>query len=350
MFDLSVIVPTYKRKEYLPALLESLAAQDYDRERWELVIVNDGSPDGTAEYLSSYRGPKPRNMTVVTQTNSGVATARNTGVKNARGRAVLFLDDDMTASPSLVGEHARAHMEQPRAVVVGHLAVPTGGRDPWVAWEDHQLAEHFEALRSGKRVPSARDFYSGNCSVETAVFNEVGGYDATLPRAEDVELGYRLQAAGAHFIYRAEADSLHLGRHNFEGWMRFARLYGEADLMLAWDKGHHELKSDIFWWFTLRQPAIRALVRVCDRYPLLEKPSIALLNLAGKLAYKGRQRNIFLAAYSAIYNLAYWRSIIETVGRRRFWASVKREAGKPRERKQRKSGDQVSMETAGADN
>src|SRR6476660_1387504 len=134
MLDLSIIVPTYNRRKFLPALLESLAAQDYPADGWELVIVDDGSPDDTVAYLRSGDGQRPANMVVVEQANSGPAVARNNGAKQASGRALLFLDDDMVASPSLVREHAAAHLEQPWSVVVGHVTLPTDGREPWVAW------------------------------------------------------------------------------------------------------------------------------------------------------------------------------------------------------------------------
>src|SRR3954452_1288029 len=253
MLDLSVIVPTHNRRDYLPRLLEGLARQDYPADHWELIIVSDGSTDDTMEFLRSGGGTRPANMTALTQANAGPGAARNHGASVAKGRALLFLDDDMIASPSLVGEHAKAHLEHADAVCIGHLTLPTGGREPWVAWEDAQMLRHFEALKSGRRVPGPRDFYSGNCSVSAPLFNRIGGYDATLKRTEDVELGYRLVDAGATFVYRPNADSLHLGSHDFKGWARLATIYGHSDVVLAWDKGHTELRREIFPWYHLRQ-------------------------------------------------------------------------------------------------
>jgi glycosyltransferase involved in cell wall biosynthesis len=325
MLDLSVIVPTFNRRTFLPELLESLAGQDYPGEKWEMVIVDDGSADDTVAYLRSDEGPRPVNLTVVEQANGGPATARNNGAKHARGRALLFLDDDMVASPSLVREHAMAHLEQPWSVVVGHLLLPDEGREPWVAWEDAQMTRHFEALKSGRRVPGPRDFFSGNCSVAADLFNHIGGYDTTLQRTEDVELGYRLRGAGANFAYRAGADSLHLGHHKFEGWLRIARLYGHSDVQLAWEKGHTELRREIFHWYHLRQAMNRALVRLCSALPVLESPAIRLLDIVGRVTYKRGVRKVSIACYSAIYNLAYWMAIERALGRRQFWSRVKRE-------------------------
>src|SRR5205823_11849968 len=121
MLDLSVIVPTHNRRHFLPDLLASLAAQDYPADRWQLIIVDDGSSDDTIEYLQSGDGAGPANMVVLSQPQGGPAAARNNGARNAHGRALLFLDDDMVASPSLVREHAIAHLQESWAVVVGHL-------------------------------------------------------------------------------------------------------------------------------------------------------------------------------------------------------------------------------------
>jgi GT2 family glycosyltransferase len=322
MIDLSVIVPTHNRQEFLAALLESMAAQDYPRERWELIIVDDGSIDGTLEYLNSDPQPAPYNTWVVAQPQRGAATARNTGAMMARGDALLFLDDDMIVQPTLVSAHVRAHQRDDRAVVIGHVLVPDEGRDPWVAWEDTQMGRHFNALASGDRKPGPRDFYSGNCSVSTVLFYDVSGYDTDLPRTEDVDLGYRLQEAGARFYYAPQAGSIHLGHHTYQSWVRNACLYGTCDVTLGWEKGHTVLQTEIFRWFTIRQALTRGLVRMCSDRPSLEQPSIGLLHVLGRTAYRIKLRKLSDASYSAIYNLAYWMAVIDGIGPQRFWAGV----------------------------
>lgn len=324
----TVVVPTHNRLGFLPALLDSLEAQDYPSARWELVLVDDGSSDGTAAYLRARSEQCRNNMTVLYQRQSGAPAARNNGARTARGRALLFLDDDMIASPTLVREHAQLHLQDPGAIVVGHLSLPEGEREPWVAWEDAQLGHHFAALRSGVRTPGPRDFYSGNCSVSTALFEQVGGYDTTLPRAEDVEIGYRLAGAGARFYFRAEADSLHLGRHRFAAWLRNARLYGRCDMMLAWEKGHSYLREELFTWYRKRNPLNKALVRLCATWPALEGVAIYSLHISGYAAHKARARGFSNSCYSAIYNLAYWLSLMQGIGKEQFWSSVKAQARK----------------------
>lgn len=322
MYDLSVIIPTHNRVDHLPGLFASLAAQDYPADEWEVVIVNDGSADATREYLESAEGPRPLNLRVIHQPQSGVAAARNNGGRSASGRGLLFLDDDMIAAPTLIREHAQVHHEDLRAVVIGHISVPDSGRRPWVAWEDWHLSRHYAALESGKRTPGPRDFYTGNVSVSATLFSTVGGFDTDLPRTEDLELGYRLASLGAHFYYCREADSLHLGQHTFEGWVRNARLYGEADVLLAWEKGHSELQKDIFEWFHTRRGFSRTLVEIFDAHPSWLKPSFALLNRAGEAAHAVRATRISHASYGIIYHLSYWLGLIQAMGRKQFWTGV----------------------------
>src|SRR5438874_1647135 len=89
----SIIVPTYNRRDVVLDTVASIAAA---RRPWpcELIVVVDGSQDGTAEALSRLELPLP--VTVLQQANAGAAAARNAGAGAARGRFLLFLDDDMT--------------------------------------------------------------------------------------------------------------------------------------------------------------------------------------------------------------------------------------------------------------
>jgi GT2 family glycosyltransferase len=322
--DLSVIVPTHNRRNFLPGLLASLAVQTYPADRWELILVDDGSSDGTREYLELGNGGRPIRMTCLFQPQQGAAAARNAGARKAVGRGLLFLDDDMIAAPQLVAEHARYHRGAPDVVVIGHLSVPAAGREPWSAWEDAQVAQHYATLDSGKILPGPRAFFSGNCSVSTPLFNSVLGYNTRLKRTEDVELGYRLQGAGARFHYAATADSLHLGQHAFDKWLRHARIYGESDVSLGWEHGHEELQTGVFQWFRERNPLIQRLVRLCRAWPTLETPLIQLMDRVGRVAYRLHARAVSNAAYSAIYNLAYWSALSDALGRDRFWREVDR--------------------------
>lgn len=90
----SVIIPAYNAVQWLPDAVNSILAQAYGK--WELIIVNDGSTDGTADLAKSFVNPR---ITVVDQANQGVSAARNTGIKRSSGELICFLDADDAMAP-----------------------------------------------------------------------------------------------------------------------------------------------------------------------------------------------------------------------------------------------------------
>lgn len=91
---LSVILPIYNVEKFLPRCLESLLRQGLESGLYEIICVNDGSPDGSARILEAYKSKYPDIIRVVTQENQGLGPARNTGMKEARGTYITFVDSD----------------------------------------------------------------------------------------------------------------------------------------------------------------------------------------------------------------------------------------------------------------
>ncbi len=117
----TIVVPVYKVEEYLAECLESLLAQtDPD---WELLVVNDGSPDGSPAIMEQYAARDAR-IHLIHQENAGVAVARNRGVEQARGRYVVHVDADDVVHPQLL-EVCRYFIEReaPDMVSFGHLRI-----------------------------------------------------------------------------------------------------------------------------------------------------------------------------------------------------------------------------------
>src|SRR4051794_35676673 len=95
----SIVVATYNRCAGLGELLRALARQTYPADRFDVVVIDDGSTDGTQALLNRIQVPYALNC--LAQANEGPASARNLGVHHARGRLVLFLDDDVVPVPEL---------------------------------------------------------------------------------------------------------------------------------------------------------------------------------------------------------------------------------------------------------
>ena len=91
---LSVIVPVYNVEKFLPRCLDSLLRQGMEAGEYEIICVNDGSPDGSGKILADYERKHPDLINVVTQKNGGLSAARNTGMLLARGEYLVFIDSD----------------------------------------------------------------------------------------------------------------------------------------------------------------------------------------------------------------------------------------------------------------
>ena len=91
---LSVIVPVYNVEKFLPRCLDSLLRQGMEVGEYEIICVNDGSPDGCGKILADYERKYPDLINVITQKNGGLSAARNTGMLLARGEYLIFIDSD----------------------------------------------------------------------------------------------------------------------------------------------------------------------------------------------------------------------------------------------------------------
>jgi glycosyltransferase involved in cell wall biosynthesis len=205
-YELSVIVPTHNRRELLRRCLDSLAAQRAEAGSFEVIVVADGSSDGTAEMAESLRVPFP--LRVLRLERAGKSAAVNAAIEAARGSVCLFLDDDVIASPRLVAEHLAAHREDPRTVGIGALTQqPPDARDWYarayaVAWN-----ARYEELE-GKRADWT-DCYGGNISAPRATLLGIGGLSTDLEAVEDLDLGLRLVEAGGVPRYLPRASGVH---------------------------------------------------------------------------------------------------------------------------------------------
>jgi glycosyltransferase involved in cell wall biosynthesis len=170
----TVIAAAYNGERFLREALTSVFAQDFDS--FEVVFVDDGSSDGTAEIARSFA------LRYVYQPNQGLPAARNAGLSLARGRFIAFVDDDDLLAPTKLSLQARYLLEHPTTGCVL-------GRQEWMVEE-------------GVEPPSlARDLIFGEpggvqlvtAMIRRDVLEELGGFDPTYRYAEDRDLFVRLR-------------------------------------------------------------------------------------------------------------------------------------------------------------
>jgi glycosyltransferase involved in cell wall biosynthesis len=310
---ISVVVPTFNRRERLHRVLTALAAQDID-EPFEVIVVSDGSTDGTDEYLASGRTPLP--VRVASQSNQGPGAARNHGIELAVGELVVFIDDDVVATPSLLRTHADTHRRLgDRVVVIGPMLTPQDHpMSPWITWEQRMLQKQYDAMDAGEYGATPRQFYTGNASLRVEHVRRAGGFDATFRRAEDVELAYRLDSAGLTFHYEAAAVGFHYAERSFGSWHAAARLYGRNDVVFARDRGQAWILPFIGDGFRRHHPLVRAAVRISLRAPWLAHAAAAATRTMVTRRRSVGSTRPGQCALSVLYAIAYHGGVVDELG------------------------------------
>ena len=238
--DASIVIPTYNKLPYLQVALRSLESLEYHRVSFEVVVVDDGSGDDTAAFLSDVRCSFPLHF-LRHESNRGRASARNTGLRKARGKMVIFLDDDMEVVPEFLGAHLRGHKEGSGRVVLGNVrSAPGVTRTALVRYLDSRGVHR---LRPGQPVPFWY-FATGNVSLERDLLLDVGLFDERFREfgGEDLELGYRLNRAGASFIYAPQAISLRRDYRDVRQLCKAMETYGQHSLPILLER-HPELEG-----------------------------------------------------------------------------------------------------------
>ena len=116
--DVSVVIPTYNKKDFLEITLTALGLQTYPPDKYEVVIINDGSTDATETLVASLKMPYQINYT--RQENKGSSAARNRGIEQAKGETIIFIDDDCIPSHTFIERHMRFHRERDNFSVIGY--------------------------------------------------------------------------------------------------------------------------------------------------------------------------------------------------------------------------------------
>jgi glycosyltransferase involved in cell wall biosynthesis len=212
--QLSVIIPTYNRREIVLKTLEAHKRQTAADEILEVLVVDDGSTDGTGEAVTQSALSSPFPIRLLRQENRGQAAARNLGIRNAKGELILFGDDDIIPTATLVAEHTAWNRKYPAAsdAILGHVAwSPDLNPTPFMEWLGLDgVVCGFSHLSSGCQVEFPY-FYLGNMSVKRGFLLEHGMFDESFRTYgyEDIELGYRLMKRGLRLFYNSDAVGHH---------------------------------------------------------------------------------------------------------------------------------------------
>jgi len=332
---ISVVTPTHNRIELLTRTLGSLAGQEgVSAGEFEVIVVVDGDYDGTADALRQMTFPF--RLTVIPQVRSGVAVARNTGWRAARGDLVLFLDDDIVPKPNLLQEHLKAHQVQTRAVVIGRFSPDTSTRrNAWTRYDELTQEKKYNAM-GRTEAPSGIRLYTGNVSMPKEALGAAGGFDHTLPRNEDVDLGLRLQDLGYGFVYAPAADGLHCGYHDFDGWRRMPPMYGRLDVAMYRDRDSIGGLETIVACYHDRHLLNRVAIRLAILRPSLARGLQGALAWTGLTSYSWRMESVSYLSLSALWNILYWTGVRDGFRGNRPFVQMLRKTRRHRQRPYRR--------------
>jgi len=184
--QVSVVIPTYNRLDTLQHVVPTLLAQDLAAPRYELLVCDSRSNDGTAEYLAGVQAAHS-NVRHLTGDYSGRAAARNAGIAGARGEVVLFNDADILASPDLLSTHLRRHRERRHVAVVG-LEVQVKDLEEYAYKRDHPKTRGHLHPPSRKKL-SWLYFLTGNASVRRDDLVRAGCFDESFGSSGSAQSG-----------------------------------------------------------------------------------------------------------------------------------------------------------------
>jgi GT2 family glycosyltransferase len=202
----SVIVPTYQRPSSLARCLDALGAQTIGRDRFEVIVVDDGSAEPARAVVAS--GAASIDVRLIEQSNAGPATARNTGARAARGAYVVFTDDDCRPDPGWLHAIDAMAARNPGCAIGGRVVNALGDGLYSTASQllIEFLYEYFNVDESGGRF-----FITSNLALPVNSFHRIGGFDVTFPlaAAEDRDLCDRWREAGLAMVYCDDAIVRH---------------------------------------------------------------------------------------------------------------------------------------------
>lgn len=234
----SVLIPTFGRADALAMALQAWEHQQPGDVSFEVVVVDDGSPDATRDVLGSLR-PQRFNLRRLGQENAGPAAARNLGLRAARGEIVLFTGDDIEPAPDLLEQHLRGHCEAADSdiAILGLTRWPKAASvTATMRHIDGVGAQQFSYhwLEDGSEY-DFRHFYTSNISVHRSLLDrEPTGFSEDFPSAafEDAEYANRLVGRGLRIRYRATALAFHHHPYDVRSFFERQRRCGRMAALL----------------------------------------------------------------------------------------------------------------------
>lgn len=226
----SVVIPTHNRTRSIEKVLGAIKDQDFDPREFEAIVIDDGSEDGTREYLANIAKDWP-SLVVLEQKNQGPAAARNLGISRASGQIIAFTDDDCLVGSDWLSRLYRGWKMFPEAGGVGGFleAPPQILKSNLIAglefFETHTIYQASQnPYLGGFESPAGG---TNNMSYRKDVLQEVGGFDESfpVPAGEDADLKLRVVKRGYSIGY-LPIKVTHLDSYSWPSFLRRSFVHG----------------------------------------------------------------------------------------------------------------------------
>ncbi len=220
--SVSVVVCTYNRKGSILECLDSLIMQSYPG--IEIIIVNDGSTDGTLGVLHEY-SKNHKNVNIISQNNKGPGAARNLGINSSKGDIICFTDDDCVTDSNWIS-----------SLISGFEDNVIGVGGDIISYNPKNIFERFfekNKLLDQKHF-SKLFLITANAAYRRKTLQELEGFDTNFikPAGEDVDLGIRVGLTGGNLKFMSQAQVLHKHRSNLMSLMKQSYGYGRGYAVL----------------------------------------------------------------------------------------------------------------------
>lgn len=227
----SITIATYNRKKSLINLISRLSKQTYPENKISLIITDDGSKEPLQ--LSEIQKKTNLRTTIIRQENKGQAAARNTAIYRSSSEIIVIIDDDMNPDDRLIESHVHPLMNG-FDVSFGKINTPYNSNLPaFELYHLQSLNKRYESYLNGNK-PIGTGLCTGNVAFRRNIFLDIRGFDESLKRSEDRDIGIRFQISGAKIIFNEKAITTHESDHrSAPEWRKKANLYGIYDSLIA---------------------------------------------------------------------------------------------------------------------
>ncbi len=237
---ITALICTYNRAYYLEKVLLSFEEQTLSKSEFEILLINDGSDDDTADVVDKFKNRLP--IRYFFHENMGLAASKNRGIEEAKAPIVVFVDDDDVATSQLLEEHLSIHKKynEENYAVLGYTDLDEPmANDPLMKYVTTEGCELFSypMLNDGDTL-NYTYFWGGRSSCKVGFLKRYGVFDPVFTfGCEDIELGYRLSLHGLKVVYHKSAKSCMLRSITIDDF--FKRLMRQGMSQSVFAKLHH---------------------------------------------------------------------------------------------------------------